>query len=582
MKLSLATERGEINRGYLLLLPIVLLAWSTLAGFGVTAWLGAQGVSEAVVEQWGTLVGKGFWGLIILWLIPVIFTRGFYERFVGPATPGTLGAIRAVTCFVMLTCVLREDLGTTAMLPRSLLDVEKLGVVGWLYERPWGLPALMESVWGCRAFQAVTVLALLLATVGYWTRSTLVMAFGCCVIFGAIVRGYTHLWHLGVVPLYVLGLLCFLPCGHGFSLDRRRRVARGQAVPDADVATALYGWSRYLVWALVAATYVAAGASKLRTGGFWWWWPDNMRRMLLVDALGTMDWDFEFGLWLDRFPDAGWAVMGIAGMWGEVLFGLVLVSVFWRRVMPVVMAGMHVGILLVQNIFFYDMILVQVIFYDWRSVAGKVRRWGGRRVSRSASWWAGSGPAQEADLIAEVSAADVSSVSKAQVGSSVCRRGRFLGPVGLALVLLSSTFVWMQFVETYPFTGMRMYSAYSASRVIHYHTVEAEFADGRSEEIDLGQWVNNMGQGRFRSVIHRAFQGDDRRGQLDAFLAVASARANHGLSADERVLAITVQRHAWRFIDDRASPTYGEIVDRYVYRVDKGTSTVAKPAEDSP
>ena len=45
------------------------------------------------------------------------------------------------------------------------------------------------------------------------------------------------------MPIYVLAVLSFTPCGDGWSLDRLRRIARGRSVPAAEHPAAVYGWA---------------------------------------------------------------------------------------------------------------------------------------------------------------------------------------------------------------------------------------------------------------------------------------------------------------------------------------------------
>ncbi len=56
--------------------------------------------------------------LLAFWLgLLVTTSSAFFRRFVGEATPGTLGAIRAWTCTILLLSTLWEDLSSIALLP---------------------------------------------------------------------------------------------------------------------------------------------------------------------------------------------------------------------------------------------------------------------------------------------------------------------------------------------------------------------------------------------------------------------------------------------------------------------------------
>lgn len=544
---------------YLWLLPAGLLLWSVGAGWIGTHWLVERGTlaNADQVMAWARLFGKGFWGLMLLWFLPLLFTRRFYERFVGPATPEALGAIRALICFIMVLWVLREDLGTTALLPESMLNPENLGLLVWLYDAgPW-MHAMMRSPTACRVFQGVTVVLLLLGMAGWRTRWVMPLAFFGCLVMGAMLRGYTFYWHQGLVPIYVMGLLCFLPCGAAFSWDRRRRAARGLPVVDPRQASALYGWSRWLIWMLIAITYVMAGASKLRNGGVDWWEPDNMRRMLMIDALGAMNWQWPGAFWLERGPVWMWAVMGFMGIFGELIYGLVP---FWkpaRWLVPLMTLGMHVGILFIQNILFLDLMLIQAIFYNWRPLAD--RMWSRIRAAdyKALRW-----------VTAANDAFPATAPATAHSSSSPPARSTRWGMPGLgAVILVGTIFVWMQFIEIYPLTGMRMYSNYSVPQTIHYNRVDLITTDGQTQTLDLGDWVNALGQARFRPLISLAFEPEDRRQPLDDFLEMAVPRGNQRLPDGLEVQTVVFTRYAWDYVDDRDSPTFGEPVARYEYHV---------------
>ena len=313
-----------------------------------------------------------------------MWAERFYNRFVPPATPGALGAIRVLVCAILLVSTLWEDLASTAALPIEMLfSTRHMGVMTWLTYPPAGefvLPLLRNPA-VLDLFEAGTALLLVLAMVGCWTRFTVPVAAVMYLVLGGILRQYSWFYHTGLVPLYVLFVLSFLPSGDGWSLDRLRRIARGEPVPDPHETRPQYGWGRYACWIAIAMPYVAAGMSKLRALGLNWIEATNFRTYLYGDSLNPMEFTFNGGLWLRHLPDLLVEALAAAGMFGELFFGLVLVSKLGRWCLPVMMGLMHVGILFLQNILFFDLILLQTVFYNWtplvQSVGCRARTAGG-------------------------------------------------------------------------------------------------------------------------------------------------------------------------------------------------------------
>ena len=311
----------------------------------------------------------GFW--LLVWATT---SPGFFKRFVGDATPGSLGAIRMLTCGILLLHTLWEGLASSALLPQEMINTPG-GVMRVLALLPIGFERFLANEAGLRAFQWLTGLFLFLGAIGWKTRITVPLGAVCYLLMGGIFRLYAWFYHQGVVPLYVMGVLSLVPCGDGWSVDRLRKVARGESVPPADRASPVYGWARYACWVVIALPYLAAGMSKLRNSGFFWWDATNMRVFLYRDTLNPMGFNSELSLWLSPAPDVVFALLGLVGLLGELLFVLVLFSRWARRILPFVAAGMHVGIFFLQNILFLDLILLQAAFIDFSRLRTALGRW---------------------------------------------------------------------------------------------------------------------------------------------------------------------------------------------------------------
>jgi hypothetical protein len=161
---------------------------------------------------------------------------GFAARFVPPATPVALGAIRALVASVLLASALWEHLPSSALLPREM--IHGVGpVLGLLYALPIGFARFVASPALLGALQAATIALLACAALGWRTRWSVPAAAAAYLLFGGILRQYAWFYHTGLIPLYLLSALAFTPCGDGFSLDAWLRRRRGAAVPDGGAAT---------------------------------------------------------------------------------------------------------------------------------------------------------------------------------------------------------------------------------------------------------------------------------------------------------------------------------------------------------
>jgi predicted DCC family thiol-disulfide oxidoreductase YuxK len=294
----------------------------------------------------------------------VMTRRRFFDRFVGEATPGTLGAIRMWTCFILLLVVLWENLPSSAWLPPQLR--QPMGLVQPLFALSW-FQAFLSNESSLRALEWALLAALFSGAIGLWTRPSLVVAAILYLVYGAALRQYTHFFHQGLVPFYLLLFLTVLPSSDGWSVDRLWKVVRNQASVPAPAA-AVYGWGRYLCWMVIAIAYMSAAVSKIKVGGILWWDPTNLRSIFYTDTLNPNEFNWSVSLWLTSQPDMVVGLLGLTALLGELGYGCVLFFRWARTVFPLLMLGMHIGIFLLQNVLFFDLILLQIIFFDWTAL----------------------------------------------------------------------------------------------------------------------------------------------------------------------------------------------------------------------
>jgi hypothetical protein len=567
---------------------------------------------------------------LVCWLVLGALTllldsRTFARRFVPPATPGAIGAVR---CLVSLLCIYYvtwwDDLPALAHLPAEMR--KPMGSLELFYKIP-GFTALVASEDALRAYRAVLVALFICSAVGFKTRIVMPIASILYLAFGGLVRSYQWYYHNGLIPWYLLTAMCFMPAADGWSIDRLIKIWRGRPVPPNDKPTLRYGWARYVIWMCVALPYVEAGASKLRNTGFDWWHAHNMRQMLSADSLKPNTQKDNLTLMLDTAPDWIFAGLGLAGVGGELLMGLVLVSATARLIMPAMMFTMHVGIKLFQGILFLDLMVLETVFYDWR----KVRQWIGQRIAR----WRGtievlfderSVRAQrlvtildELDLFARLRFVPSTSVNGGiALANDPARRGvaamrklawslpvmwpvapllplvpdrhraildkprlapvhgddvppspmwRLLRPAGMAMLAVVLFAAWFQRLEWFPFTGMQMYSqprTAHAKQYIDHLKIYATDASGSTWPANLQKM---SGVQRYWRIVEDGFKTPRQREMAEKFILAATQKYNRAAPPHKQVTQMRVEQWRWDYVHHPNDENRGQPVAQMLVEV---------------
>jgi hypothetical protein len=452
------------------------------------------------------------------------------RAWVEPATAEALGALRMLVASVLLASALWEDLPSTAYLPREMLAHNPLWLVSWLLRLP-GMDAFFASPSALGTFELGLIALLAMAAAGLFTRWTVPAAAVGYLLMAVTLRSYAWSYHTGLVPLYALLLLSLTPCGDAWSLDRLRHAWRGRALPPARRPELRYGVGRFLVWMAIALPYVFAGLSKVRDTGLLWWNGEQMKQMVVATTVEPMHFDFQLGILLLQGPDWVWGALGLAALAGELTFGLVLVSRTARRWLPLGMAGMHVGILLTQNILFPDLIALQVAFFDWRPLRDRLFRARGAPARPTADRHA----AQER------------------------RPGPVLLRAPLAFLLVAAV-AWGTRTERFPLTAMRMFSRPAAPLPVEYVQAWAIRDDGSRERARFERWIGAVADTRYRWLLRDWERRPERLTLLQGFLDAAGARANHGAPPGRRVASFELEQRRWDFRLDPRGPEHGEVI----------------------
>ena len=311
--------------------------------------------------QMGLLACLGF-GLLFL----VLTTPAFFAKYVGEATAESVGIIRILTCTIILVKILWEDLPSLALIPPEV--TQPMGIIQLFYALPLGFDQFLASSTSLAIFKYFSALVVFLGLIGWQTRIVLPLGTFCYLLIAGLMRHYSWFWHSGLIPLYIIAVLCFTPCGDSWSVDRLWKVYQGKPVPRADSTSPAYGWSRYACWTAIALTYVFSGLSKIANGGWMWWHPVNMKGMLFAYALRKHILGWGLALHLTSLPNWFFALMSIPSLLGEIVFGLVLFSPTARLILPLLMMAMHIGIFFLMEIRFFDFLVLLLIFFDLTAI----------------------------------------------------------------------------------------------------------------------------------------------------------------------------------------------------------------------
>jgi Vitamin K-dependent gamma-carboxylase len=180
-----------------------------------------------------------------------------------------------------------------------------------------------------------------------------------------------------VLVLHVM-VLAIVPAADAWSID-----ARGHSAP---AAAECYGWPLRLLAAITAATYVIAGVSKLRLGGWAWLDGEVLREHIAVDNLRKHLLGAPMSPLATTFIEQPVLMRGLAVATLVIELGAPLAMLHRRiaAVWSIAAWGFHVGVMLLMAIvFLYPLTFVAYapLFRCERPVQWGLARW---RLKRSA------------------------------------------------------------------------------------------------------------------------------------------------------------------------------------------------------
>ena len=316
----------------------------------------------------------------------------------------------------------------------------------------------------------------------------------------------------------------------------------------------------------MALPYVAAGLSKLRNVGPFWWTATNMRRIFYTDTLNPMQFDWQVSLSLAHAPDIVFILLGLAGVFGEVCYGLVLFSRTARRICPITMGLMHVGIMFLQNILFIDLIFLQLIFFDFTKLRHAIGRWRAARRGRLQVLY--DGPEEGA----------MTSPSLRTTESP--QRLRY--PLAVSALAVAMLLCWGYRIEFYPLTGMPMYTGpwWRRGGAITYYKALAHRESGGASKAYFDEAVGMLAlNGRYRPLIRTCFSTPDKAILCKKALTACGAAYNKKARRGERLTQFELQQ--WTC--DPADPEHGRLAARVILEItgEPPTSTRAQQIDSA-
>jgi len=133
---------------------------------------------ETYLQEWNQITKVGVLACVVSLLCVLFITRSaFTQRYVREATPGSLGAIRMLTCGILLTNTLWENLASSAVLPREIIQPH--GMMNLFYVIPIGFEKFVASETALRGLQWATALCLFLGMIGWRTRIVIPLGAFC-------------------------------------------------------------------------------------------------------------------------------------------------------------------------------------------------------------------------------------------------------------------------------------------------------------------------------------------------------------------------------------------------------------------
>lgn len=261
-------------------------------------------------------------------------------------------------CALLLAVFAREDFSQWALVPE----------IFWVphgFFAAFEIPIFAEPT--LRVLQGVWKLALVTATLGLWTRSSLGVA---CIVGGyllSIANNFGKVGHGEAVAVLVLLVLALSRCGDAVSIDSLLRVRRTLpgGVSPAGQPSGHYRWPIRAVWTITSLILFSAGYSKLYNSGWEWTDAENLATIMIAHQYfyGGRAWT-NWGVHIAQVPvlTSGLAMLTIAV---ETGMPLALLHPRFRLLLVPSACAMIIGFPMLLGPFFLLLLGAFVFWIPW-------------------------------------------------------------------------------------------------------------------------------------------------------------------------------------------------------------------------
>jgi hypothetical protein len=241
------------------------------------------------------------------------------------------------------------------LIPESLY--QPVGVLGLL---PRSVEALLHTTGFLYALQAATLLSFALVIAGVALRYTMVAASILMTLFASLWRGFAgHIDHESIIILFAGYLLTL------FAWADWRADAKGEREPPGGPTRA--GIPLTSIVAILCFVYTMVGLFRTVRGTPAVYLSDSLNFWALRNAYETIDPAAGWGRFVLAYPimghllKAGYPVITLF----ELTAMLALFSKWYRYAFLVVMIPFHVLSLFVLDVFFWENMVLYVLFFEW-------------------------------------------------------------------------------------------------------------------------------------------------------------------------------------------------------------------------